>query len=201
MSAVGTTVCFAITMAATGAAKHLASWTAAYGTLTIALALVLNAFRGQASVPATLDATAYLVHVLPGLATYGILSLAALNALAMLWHARQLKGHKPPDKGTPSLADAHRLTTGLLAAAAVVLTIGVVSGLALSAVAAGGIQFDHKTSLSLLALGTVYGVLLMNSVAGLGGRVASRLALIIFLIVTLAYPGVKVVVDVILERS
>jgi ABC-type uncharacterized transport system permease subunit len=58
--------------------------------------------------------------------------------------------------------------------------------------------FDHKTVFSLLAFLVIGILLLLHRVSGLRGRRAARIALLGYLLLTLAYPGVKVVTQIIL---
>ena len=79
------------------------------------------------------------------------------------------------------------------------LGIGVVSGMATQYLMSGRLLvFDHKTTLSLLAFVVIGALLLLHWRTGLRGRQAIRLVLTAYLLLTLAYPGVKFVRDVLL---
>ncbi len=58
---------------------------------------------------------------------------------------------------------------------------------------------DHKTVFSLLAFLVIGILLLLHRISGLRGRRAARIALLAYLLLTLAYPGVKVVTQIILS--
>jgi len=58
--------------------------------------------------------------------------------------------------------------------------------------------FNHKILLSFLGFAAVIGLLLLHQRIGLRGRKAARLVLLAFLLLTLGYPGVKFVTDVIM---
>ncbi|HMB77592.1 MAG TPA: cytochrome c biogenesis protein CcsA, partial [Kiloniellaceae bacterium] len=58
--------------------------------------------------------------------------------------------------------------------------------------------FDHKTLFSLSAFGLIALLLLLHQKSGLRGRRAARLVLIAYLLLTLAYPGVKFVTDILM---
>ena len=56
----------------------------------------------------------------------------------------------------------------------------------------------HKTVLSLLTLVVVVGLLVAHWRTGMRGRRVARLVLLAYLLLTLAYPGVKFVTDILL---
>ena len=60
------------------------------------------------------------------------------------------------------------------------------------------LRFDHKTVLSLLAFAAIGVLLIMHHRTGLRGRRAARYVLMAYLLLTLAYPGVKFVTDVLI---
>ena len=60
------------------------------------------------------------------------------------------------------------------------------------------LAFDHKTVLSLLAFAVIGLLLFVHYRIGLRGRRAARLVLLAYLLLTLAYPGVKFVADVLI---
>lgn len=204
MSASAVTVAFSLLAPMIRSLRPLGAWVAGYGTLATALSLFLSLLQPAAAAPAAvimLDVTAYLIHVAPGVITYALVSLAALNALATLWHARKLKRRSSAAEAVPSLTDAQRLTSRLLFAAAFILAAGIASGFALSLVAGLGFHLDHKALFSLLALLAIIAIVALDRYAGLGGRRAARLVLAVFLLLTLAYPGVKIVFDMVLTPS
>ena len=100
----------------------------------------------------------------------------------------------------PAIADGERLELRLLAAAEVVLGIGIATGMAL--------QYPgRRTGLCLRPQDPLVpdrfrgdrGVLLIwRQLTGLRGRRAARLVLLAYLLLTLAYPGVKFVTDVLI---
>ncbi len=83
--------------------------------------------------------------------------------------------------------------------AELVLGAGIVTGMALQYLASGELlAFDHKTVLSLLAFAIIGALLVLQLRSGLRGRRAARLVLAAYLLLTLAYPGVKLVTDVLI---
>ena len=142
-----------------------------------------------------------VLHIVFALATYALTTLAAVAALGTQIQQRALKKKQPTDlsRSLPSVADGERLLLNLLLAAGVVLGLGVVSGSVLQlTIGAGWLPFDHKTVFSLAALVTIAVLLWMHQSTGLRGRRAAQLVLGCYLLLTLAFPGVKFVTDVLL---
>ena len=99
----------------------------------------------------------------------------------------------------PSVSDGEDLQFRLLMASAIVLGCGVVSGMASQHFVDGSIfPFAHKAVLSLIALTVIVVLLVIEYRTGVRGRRAARIVLLAYLLLTLAYPGVKFVTDVIL---
>ncbi|HEY5597397.1 MAG TPA: cytochrome c biogenesis protein CcsA [Kiloniellales bacterium] len=149
-----------------------------------------------------LAASAWLTaHVVASVATYGLATLAAVAGAAVLVQERAVK-RKAPTALThklPSISDASALQVRLLAAAAVVLALGILTGVAEEYVAHGQLLvFNHKILLTFLALAVVVVLLILHQRTGLRGQRAARLILLAYLLLTLAYPGVKFVTDVLL---
>ncbi|MBI3711168.1 MAG: hypothetical protein HY246_26295, partial [Proteobacteria bacterium] len=59
------------------------------------------------------------------------------------------------------------------------------------------LRLDHKTVLSLATFVMIGIVLWLHHRAGMSGRRAARYVLVAYLLLTLAYPGVKFVTDVV----
>lgn len=139
-------------------------------------------------------------HIAVSVATYALVTVAAVAGLAVLLREAALR-HKRPGgfvRVLPPVADAERSEMVLLATAEVVLGIGLVTGMATQYVTTGSF-FDvtHKTLLAVLAF-VLIGVLLWLRRRGMRGRQAARVVLAGYLLLTLAYPGVKFVTDVLL---
>ena len=140
-------------------------------------------------------------HIVASVATYGLATLAAVAGAAVLVQERAVK-RKAPTALThklPSISDASALQVRLLAAAAVVLAVGILTGVAEEYVTHGQLLvFNHKILLTFLALAVVIVLLVLHQRTGLRGQRAARLILLAYLLLTLAYPGVKFVTDVLL---
>jgi ABC-type uncharacterized transport system permease subunit len=141
------------------------------------------------------------VHILVSVATYGLLTLAAIAGLAVFLQERALKRRRPSGLTAllPSVADAETLQIQLLGASGVVLGLGLLTGAATQYVENGDfLEFNHKTIFALSAFVVIALLLAVHHRTGVRGRQAARFVLLAYLLVTLAYPGVKFVRDVIL---
>ncbi|NBP72664.1 MAG: hypothetical protein EBU57_05750 [Alphaproteobacteria bacterium] len=117
-------------------------------------------------------------HILISVVTYGLLTIGAIAGFAVILQERALKRKRPGGfvRLLPSVADGERIQVSLLAGGAVVLGCGLVSGMAAEYYLSG--QLNART--------------------GIRGRRAARYVLAAYLLITLAYPGVKFVTDVVL---
>lgn len=142
-----------------------------------------------------------LFHIATSVATYGLCTIAAIAGVAVYLKERELKRKQTSRLGRllPSVVDAEQLQLRLLALAEAVLLLGIISGMARGYVTDGHLlSLDHKSLLSLLAF-VVIGILLaVQWRSGLYARQAARGALIAYLLLTLAYLGVKFILDVII---
>ena len=140
-------------------------------------------------------------HIVFAVATYGLLTIAAVAGLAVFLQERALKAKRPTalTRLLPAMAESETLEVRLLALAEAVLALGLLSGMAAAHFLGGSLlPFDHKTLLSVAAF-VVIGILLLARYRnGIRGRRAARLALLAYLLLTLAYPGVKFVTDVLI---
>jgi ABC-type uncharacterized transport system permease subunit len=142
-------------------------------------------------------------HIVFAVATYGLLTIGAVAGFAVFLQERALKAKRPTalTRLLPGVAASESLELRLIAAAEAVLALGLLSGMAAQYFLSGRLlPFTHKTLFSLAAF-VVIGVLLVARYSrGIRGRQAARLALLAYLLLTLAYPGVKFVTDVVLAR-
>lgn len=191
---------FALLAAVTREAWRLSGILLPYLLLLAAMALVW----GRAPEPATLSGppdAALLLHIGVSVTTYGLCTLAAVAAAAVFLQERALKRKRSSrlTRGLPSILDSERLQVGLLSASEVILGVGILSGMVELYGREGEIlSFSHKTLLSLLAFATIGLLLFVHHRSGLRGRRAARWVLIAYLLLTLAYPGVKFVTEVLL---
>lgn len=145
--------------------------------------------------------TLVAVHIAVSVATYGLVTIAAVAALAALVQERSLKTKHPGrlTHALPSVTACDRLMVRLLMAGEAVLAGGLMSGTALRYVETHTLlALDHKTILTITAFVLIAGLLLVHFRTGLRGRKVARWALAAYLLLTLGYPGVKFVTDVLL---
>lgn len=143
------------------------------------------------------------LHIVVSVLTYALLTLAAVASLATFLQERALK-HKAPTQLTrmlPSVADGETLAGRLLLASEAVLGLGLATGMATQYFETGTVLIlSHKTLLSLLAFALIGLLLIGHRVCGVRGRVAARVVLLAYLLLTLAYPGVKFVTQVLVAH-
>ena len=142
------------------------------------------------------------VHILISVLTYGLLTIAAVAALAVVLQEGAVRRKRPTrlTRVLPSVADAEGLQIRLLIAGEIILGADLLSGVAAQYVGQGTfLSFDHKTLLSLLAFAVIALLLIAHWRTGLRGRRAARYLLIAYLLLSLAYPGVKFVTDVLMS--
>jgi ABC-type uncharacterized transport system permease subunit len=179
-------------------AAGLAPLLASYLILMSLLALLVGSTG--APVRVSTDSGWLGAHVAVSVATYGLLTLAAIAGLAIFAQELALRHRREPTaltRALPALAELETLQVGLLAASTAVLGVGLLTGMATEYLESGQVlRFDHKTVLSLLAFAVLTALLLVHFRLGMGGKRGARLVLLAYLLLTLAYPGVKFVREV-----
>ncbi len=140
-------------------------------------------------------------HIVVSVATYGLITLAAVAALAAALQEKSLKSkHRSAlTRILPSLADSEFMLVRLLIASEIVLALGLLTGIATLYFATGEfIVVDHKTLFTIAVFVVVGGLLLVHMRTGIRGRTATRMVLLAYLLLTLGYPGVKFVTDILM---
>lgn len=167
----------------------------------LAVAALIWQREPERPMPGTVPAGWLDAHIVLAVATYGLLTIAAVAGLAVFLQERALKAKRPTalTRLLPAMAESETLEVQLLALAEAVLALGLLSGMAAAHFLGGSpLPFDHKTLLSVAAF-VVIGILLLARYRnGIRGRRAARWALLAYLLLTLAYPGVKFVTDVLI---
>lgn len=191
---------FLLVSAVTAQAWRLMPLMAPYLLLIAILATVWH----QAS-PAPLTATAATAwvhfHILVSVATYAVVTVAAIAALGAFLQERALKNKRPTPltRRLPPVADCESLMVRLLAVGEGVLALGLITGMVVEYAEIGTLlALDHKTVLTIGAFVVIGGLLVAHRVSGVRGRMAARFVLLAYLLLTLGYPGVKFVTDVLL---
>jgi len=191
---------FMIVAAASAAFARLICLFAPYTVLLGLIATVWAQAPGRPA-PATAAAAWLNLHIAVSVLTYALITLAAVAALAVVLQERALKARRPARLTAllPSVLEGETLQVRLLTASAVVLGLGLATGMVIEVLDHGVIlEFNHKILLSILAFVLIVGLLVVHRVTGLAGRRAARYLLVAYLLLTLGYPGVKFVTDVII---
>ncbi|NQV57221.1 MAG: cytochrome c biogenesis protein CcsA [Rhodospirillales bacterium] len=140
-------------------------------------------------------------HIAVSVATYALITLAAVGSLAAALQQRAIKSKKRPmiSRLLPSVADSEVLVVRLLLSSAIVLAVGLATGMAIQYLETGALMtLDHKTVLSLAVFLVLIVLLLLHFRTGMRGRAITRVVLLAYLLLTLGYPGVKFVTDILL---
>jgi ABC-type uncharacterized transport system permease subunit len=99
----------------------------------------------------------------------------------------------------PAINEGNKLQTKLLIFAQLILFCGLVTGVILQYFNTKTfLVFDHKTVLTTLAFFIIGIVVYLQERSGLRGKVAVRFIMFAYLMLTLAYPGVKFVGQILL---
>jgi ABC-type uncharacterized transport system permease subunit len=128
-------------------------------------------------------------------------TLAAVAGAAVFLQERALKAKRPTalTRLLPAVSDSEALEIRLLYTAEAVLALGVITGAATQHfLAHSSLALDNKTLFSLAAFAVIAALLVARHFSGLRGQRVARWALIAYLLLTLAYPGVKFVTDVVM---
>jgi ABC-type uncharacterized transport system permease subunit len=147
-----------------------------------------------------------MLHIAMAILAYAFATLAAVAAVGVILRERALKARSGKGGGAtswlaglPAVAEGERLQTRLLLAAAIMLAAGIATGMATQIVEFGAwLPLNHKVVFSLVAFVMVAGLLVLHVRLGLAGRRAARAMLAAYLLLSLAYPGVKFVTDVVI---
>jgi len=135
-------------------------------------------------------------HLLFSLLAYAILTLAMLHAVMHLMLDRALKRKEigPVVQALPSLFDLENHMYAQVWSATWLLTLGILTGLVWQWEDMGHfLLFSHKTVLSLFSWVVLVALLTMRKRAGWQGRRASWMAIAAYVLLLLAYFGVRMV--------
>lgn len=196
VSASATLILFGCLAALSRTARRMAALVLPYLGLSILIA-ILSSHDGQPMADAP---GAWLaVHIVVAVSTYALITVAAVAALAVFLKERSLKAKTQNSLATllPPVAESERLQDRLMVVSEVVLALGLASGVAIHIQRAQPLlEADHKTLLTLAAFLVIGLLLALQRFSGLRGRRAARVVMISYLLVTMAYPGVKFVSDI-----
>jgi ABC-type uncharacterized transport system permease subunit len=140
-------------------------------------------------------------HILVAVIAYGLLTLAAVAGAGVFVKERALKRKKVTafSHQLPSIAEGETLLARLLIASEAVLAVALITGMIIGWLERRTLlRLDHKTAFSLLTFAVIGLLLWLHHRGGISGRRAARYVLFAYLLLTLAYPGVKFVTDVVI---
>jgi ABC-type uncharacterized transport system permease subunit len=196
----GCMVLYSVLSAGVGVVWRLGPLLLPYLVIVAAIAIVWDQAPGR-PLPADTPVAWVEVHIAFAVLTYCLLTVAAVAGVAVMLQESALKTKRPTRRTEllPAVAEAESMQVGLLLATEVVLGCGLLTGIATQFMETGGVLvINHKTVLSVVAFVVIGGLLVAHFRTGMRGRRAARLVLLAYLLVTLGYPGVKFVTDVLL---
>ena len=160
--------------------------------LVVSAALAI-AFSGapNAEGPPIEEGLWFPVHVVLAVASFAVLTLAAIAGAAVMLQEHALKRRAQigwTGQTLPPLADAEGMQIRLLTWAAILMAAALATGAANEVLMTG----------QLLAFALILVLLFLHQRTGLRGRHAARWLLVGYLLLLLAYPGVKFVRDVLI---
>jgi ABC-type uncharacterized transport system permease subunit len=145
----------------------------------------------------------FAAHVVVALLAYALFTVATLHALLTMFLQKQLQVGVVDEASAdmPPLLKIERLMFQLLAAAFVLLTITLLTGVLFSeALFNKPFQITHKTVFAVMSWFVFGGLMAGHWIAGWRGKLAVRWVLIGFGMLLLSYVGSKFVLEVILQR-
>lgn len=179
----------------------LAPLLAPYMLVLGAIATVWGETPGPPLISGSLGGPWIGVHIATSITTYALVTLAAVAALASWLKERALKRKKPTalTNMLPSVTDSEGLLVNFLCVGEGILALGLATGLALQYRETGYfVAVTHKIMLSFATFVVIGGLLLCHYGVGMRGRLVVRVVLLAYLLLTLGYPGVKFVTDVLI---
>jgi ABC-type uncharacterized transport system permease subunit len=203
VTAAATLVVFAAAVILYAPALRLAALAGPYAILLVALGWIASAFEVEPTVAAAPGAW-FAGHVLLAIAAYAAVTLSALAACGVLMEERAFKARVDSwaTRVLPPLDETEALQNALLKLAAILLLLALATGAANEFFVAGqAVVFTHKILLSFLGFAVVLVLLILHHRTGLRGRKAARWLLTGYLLLTLAYPGVKFVREILIGQA
>lgn len=178
-------------------------WTPLLLPYLLVLAILATAWGQAPEVPLTGGAPLAWIgtHIAVSVATYALITLAAVGSLAAAMQQRAIKtkARTSFSRMLPSVAGSEKLVVNLLLASVIVLAIGLATGMATQFLETGNlVLLDHKTTFAFAVFVVLLVLLFLHFRNGLRGRATTRVVLLAYLLLTLGYPGVKFVTDILM---
>jgi ABC-type uncharacterized transport system permease subunit len=173
-----------------------------YLALSAVLAIAFSSAPNAEGPALILSGAWFSLHVVLAVASYATLTLAAIAGTAVLLQERALKRRARPGwtgQTLPPLAEAEGMQIRLLTWSAGLMAAALATGAANEVIETGQfLAFTHKILLAFLAFALIVVLLVLHHRTGMRGRHAARWLLAGYLLLLLAYPGVKFVKDVLI---
>ncbi len=141
------------------------------------------------------------VHIAAAVLTYAFTTLAAVAAVAVLVRERSVRRKRPSQlvRLLPSVTGSEHLQLLLLKWSAAIMGVGLATGMALQVLTTGSVLvLDHKVLFAFLSFGVIVALLLAHMKTGVRGRRAAQLVMLAYLLISLGFPGVKFVTDILM---
>ena len=195
-----------------------------YGMLPLVLGMAMifsflpSVFEGAIISTKAVHSPGFRLHFITANMAYGIMFLAALQAILMTWQDKNLRSNQSNDAASwlqmlvlgqrsslldqlPPLLTMERVLFNVIGIGFCLLTIAVFSGVFFSQTLFGRpLTFDHKTIFSFVSWAMFGGLLYAHWKVGLRGAQASKWVLGSFGVLLLAYVGSRFVLEVILQK-
>jgi ABC-type uncharacterized transport system permease subunit len=176
---------------------RLQSWVSGLAALSV---LGMAFFTETHAIPDS-QALALRAHLVVSFLAYGLLAVAALNAVLMTMLEKQLHRGAFLQGGAPPLLTLEAMLFKTIGVGFVLLTLAVFSGVFFSEELFGKpLQFTHKIVFAILSWLVFGGLLLGRHFRGWRGRTALVWTITGFTLLLLAYLGTQFVLEVILRR-
>ncbi len=141
-------------------------------------------------------------HMGAAILSYGFVTLGAIASGAIILRERALKQRKrnPLTDRLPSISTTEKTEIFGLSAAEIVLGLAILFGIGAEYASSGTFfQVTHKSLLTLITF-VVIGILLwLHLQKGVRGRLVARVGLTVYLLISLSYPGVQFIGDVLIS--
>ena len=176
---------------------RLQSWVSGLAAVSVLLMAVFTASR---AIPDS-QALALRAHLVVSFLAYGLLAVAALNAVLMTMLEKQLHRGALVQNGAPPLLTLEAMLFKTIGVGFALLTLALISGVFFSEELFGkALQFSHKTVFAILSWLVFVGLLLGRHFRGWRGRTALYWTITGFTLLLLAYLGTQFVMEVVLGR-
>lgn len=140
-------------------------------------------------------------HIGAAILGYGFITLAAIASAAIIFRERALKRRTRGKLigSLPAVLIAEWTEIGSLTAAEMLLGLAILCGIGAEYAASGTyFQLTHKSLLSIIAFVIIGLLLWLHLKMGIRGRLAARIGVSVYLLISLGYLGVKFIGEYIL---